>query len=55
MIYNILKAIAVFMVILFLLSACAIDSESNLPLILVCVSEAYLWFFAYFNERFKNQ
>lgn len=55
MIYNILKAIAVFMVVLFLLSACAVDSESNLPLILVCISEAYLWFFACFNDKYKNQ
>ena len=46
---NILKGFTFFMAFIFLLSACALDSESYIPVIICVLSGAYLTVFAYVN------
>ena len=40
---------------LFIISACAIDSESQLPFIVCCVTLAYLFIFAKANNWFEEE
>lgn len=46
----ILKAFTVFMAVLFLVSATAVDSVSNIPMIVCIVTGAYLGLFIYANR-----
>lgn len=49
---TILITTASIAVIVFILSACALDSDSWLPFILGCASLSYLVLFAYANKMF---
>lgn len=47
---NILKTLGYLNFIIFLVSACAVDSETWLPLIVCCFTLGYLGIFAYAND-----
>lgn len=51
---KILKAIAYIVGTLWIISACAIDSESWIPTIVCAVCTAYLALFSYANDRFGD-
>ena len=52
---KILKAIAYIAGTLWIISACAIDSESWIPTIVCAVCTAYLALFSYANNWFEDR
>ena len=52
---KVLKAIAYIVGTLWIISACAIDSESWIPTIVCAVRTAYLALFSYANNWFEDR
>lgn len=52
---KVLKAIAYIVGTLWIISACAIDSESWIPTIVCAVCTAYLALFSYANNWFEDR
>ena len=50
----ILKTLAYLSMFAWIVAACAIDSESWIPTIIICVTSAWLTLFAYANDWFEG-
>lgn len=51
---KVLKGVGYLMGIIWIISACAIDSETPVPLFLLLTSSSYLILFAYANNWFED-
>lgn len=51
---TVLKTLAVLNLFVFIIAVCALDSDSWVPLIVMCITGAYLGLFAYANDWFYD-
>lgn len=55
MIDRILKILAYVMLLIFVISVCALDSESRIPLYVLCLTGGWLTLYCYSNNWFRDR